>query len=133
VASPALTAPERQLARSVVDGLGEMVRREVARQLAARPVAEGPDPLGVSYEQARELVGVSRSTLKSLVASGTLRARRAGRRVLIDFHSLCDWWAELDQLGAANKPHPRLSRLDAVRAARRRLATLETNKARERR
>lgn len=55
-------------------------------------------PLAVSITHAVKLTGVSRSELYRVLAKGEVRARKAGRRTLIEYVSLREW---LDRLPAA--------------------------------
>lgn len=49
------------------------------------------EPEWVTYEEAKRLVGLGRTTLWRLVSSGEIRAARVGRAVRIDRASLSSY------------------------------------------
>jgi excisionase family DNA binding protein len=44
--------------------------------------------VGVTYKQAEEISGLSRTTLRKLVDGGQIRIKRVGRAVMIDWKSV---------------------------------------------
>ena len=50
------------------------------------------EPLALSPADAAAYVGTSRRSLRRLVAAGTILARQAGKRTLIDGASLRSWY-----------------------------------------
>jgi excisionase family DNA binding protein len=57
--------------------------------------------LAHSIEGARERASVSRSAIFAAIKSGTLKARKSGRRTLILDHDLKAWLASLPVVEAA--------------------------------
>src|SRR5262249_38297432 len=48
------------------------------------------EPLAVNDREVARLLGLSRSTVRSLVKAGQIRAVRAGRRLLIPLKRMCN-------------------------------------------
>ncbi len=57
-------------------------------------------PLAYSIQDVTEQLGLSRAYVNKLIATGELKARKAGRRVLIPRSALVDW-LETDRRKAA--------------------------------
>ena len=53
-------------------------------------------PVAVTRKDAAAMYGVSVWTIDELIASGSVTARRMGRRVLVDVGSLRTWFDSLD-------------------------------------
>ena len=51
-------------------------------------------PLAVSVGEASRLLGISKSTLRSLIKSGTIQAARIRRRVLLPMRAIEDFLSE---------------------------------------
>ena len=49
------------------------------------------EPLAYSRQQAARAIGVSKPTLDELIKQGAIRARRVGKRVLIERESLVEF------------------------------------------
>lgn len=56
----------------------------------------GPAPVAVGVETACSMTGVGRTTLFAEMAAGRLRARKCGRRTIIETDELRRWVAALD-------------------------------------
>lgn len=52
-------------------------------------------PLAVSVDEAAEMIGCSKSKLYAVIASGELRARKQGRRTLLEVAEIQRYLAEL--------------------------------------
>jgi excisionase family DNA binding protein len=66
---------------------------------AIRPL--DPNALSVSPEQAARFLSVHRRTVDRLIADRTLKARKAGRRVLVDMASIRAYYESLPVIGGA--------------------------------
>lgn len=53
-----------------------------------------PDKLGVSLDEAADMVGISRSTALALVQAGEWPSKRVGRRYVIPLEGLKAWLAD---------------------------------------
>jgi excisionase family DNA binding protein len=51
----------------------------------------------VTYKQAEELSGLSRTTLWKLLSAGEIKAARVGRAVRINRRSLDEYWSRLQK------------------------------------
>ncbi len=54
------------------------------------------EPLTYNPEVAAKRIGISRATLDRLIADGEIRARRAGRRVLVSEASIQEFLADVN-------------------------------------
>jgi excisionase family DNA binding protein len=66
---------------------------------AIRPL--DPNALACSPEEAARLLSFNRRTIDRLIADRTLRARKAGRRVLVDMASIRAYHESLPVIGDA--------------------------------
>ena len=64
---------------------------------AIRPL--DPNALSVSPEDAARFLSVHRRTVDRLIADGILKARKAGRRVLVDMASIRAYYESLPLIG----------------------------------
>ena len=60
-----------------------------------------PNALSVSPEDAARLLSVHRRTVDHTIAQRILKARRAGRRVLVDMASIRAYYESLPVIGGA--------------------------------
>ena len=51
-----------------------------------------PTPLSLSVRDAALATSLSEYEIRELVNNGTIQARRHGRRILIDYTSLTEWF-----------------------------------------
>lgn len=59
------------------------------------------DPrLAVAPAEAAKLAGISRSEIYNQLASGHIKARKVGKRTLVELASLRDWLASLPAYGS---------------------------------
>lgn len=58
--------------------------------------ATRPRKAALSRKEAAALYSVSVWTVDELIAAGTVRAKKVGRRVLVDADSMADWFERLD-------------------------------------
>ena len=77
------------------DGLSDRERDRRARQRAARLADRLPEPLAVSIEAAAITTGESDWTVKQRLRKGQYKAKKAGRRTLVDYQSVKDFWKTL--------------------------------------
>ena len=68
---------------------------------AIRPL--DPNALSASPEQAARFLSLHRRTVDRLIADGTLKARKAGRRVLVDMASIRTYYESLPVIKGANE------------------------------
>lgn len=57
-----------------------------------------PTPLSLSVRDAAALTSLSEYEIRDLVHAGTIPARRRGRRILIDYSALLDWFGSLPEV-----------------------------------
>jgi hypothetical protein len=79
------------------DGLSDRERDRRARQRAASLADRLSEPLAVSIEAAAIATGESDWTVKHRLRNGQYKAKKAGRRTLIDYQSIKDFWATLPE------------------------------------
>jgi excisionase family DNA binding protein len=77
--------------RTPASNRGEQVQAEVTREW-------------VTYRQAEEIAGLSRTTLRKLVDEGEIRIKRVGRAVRINRESLDAYMRGDSEVGATNTP-----------------------------
>ena len=65
---------------------------------AVRPL--DPNALSVSPEEAARFLSSHRRTVDRLIAEHTLKARKAGRRVLVDMASIRAYYESLPVIGS---------------------------------
>ena len=51
-----------------------------------------PNPLSLSVREAALVTSLSEYEIRELVNNGTIPARRHGRRILIDYAALVEWF-----------------------------------------
>ena len=84
---------ERIVARALEGVRKDIQTIRVSREVPQQPVVVQRDtePRAVGIERAAELLGISPHTVRKYVREGTLRAIRAGRRVLIPMTYVTEW------------------------------------------
>ena len=78
------------------DGLTDRERARRAKQRAESLTARGlPEPLGVSIAVAAALTSESEWQVKQRLRKGDYAAKKAGRRTLVVYESIKEFWAAL--------------------------------------